>query len=337
MTQVETGASTFEVGAVKVRVVTNCAVDISAAVRAERNVVRKLVDRGLWPHETVTLFVLDDLAPLAGHLRERGGVMDEAALRLPQRPMVNVYDPRHPVECFIFVNRQMMVAEGYWDDAVATEGLLAHEHAHPLSEARATAAARILGVEADGPEALRPLAVQLGKTLSVGAVSELLANAFCIANGFADELAHVDRITLDRAAANLSQRGELERRVRAAVAAGNLPPQNAGTLLLLADAQIGLPFALEVAPFATTGHRTLFGELDARLVGRVLSGMAAPLLPLYRTVQATYVALDGNWGAAAVESWCADILATLSTHLSDAGAPLTLRLVSGPRTEGDDR
>lgn len=328
MTRIEAGAGTFEVGGVTVRVVSNCAVDISATVDAERRVVRKLLDRGLWPHRTVTLFVLDDLGPLEGHLRERGKVMEEAALHLPQRPMVNVYDPRHPVECFVFVNRQMMVAEGYWDDGVATEGLLAHEHAHPLSEAPATAAARVLSVEADGPDTLAPLAARLGKTLSTGAVSELLANTFCITNGFADELAHVDRIALSRAADHLPQRAELQRRVTDAIAAGRLPAENAEALLLLADAQIGLPFALEVTPFTASGAATTARALDDLLVGGILAAMGPTVLSLYHALRAAYGRLDPAWGAAALQEWCAGILALLSDHLSGGGVALTLRLTA---------
>lgn len=328
MTRIEAGAGTFEVGGVTVRVVSNCAVDIAATVDAERRVVRKLLDRGLWPHRTVTLFVLNDLAPLEGHLRERGKVMEEAALHLPQRPMVNVYDPRHPVECFVFVNRQMMVAEGYWDDGVATEGLLAHEHAHPLSEAPATAAARVLSVEADGPDTLAPLAARLGKTLSTGAVSELLANTFCITNGFADELAHVDRIALSRAADHLPQRAELQRRVTDAIAAGRLPAENAEALLLLADAQIGLPFALEVTPFTASGAAATARALDDLLVGGILSAMGPTVLSLYHALRAAYGRLDPAWGAAALQAWCAGILALLSDHLSGGGVALTLRLTA---------
>lgn len=326
MTRTVEGIGAFTVGAAQVRVVTDCAADISAIVQAEERVVRKLVDRGLWPHETVTLFVLDDLAPLVGQLAQTHRMVADDLVRLPQRPMVNLYDPRHVMECFVFVNRQIMVAEGYWGDSLAAEGLLAHEHAHPLSEAPATAAARALTVEAEGPAALAPLAAQLGRTLSTGAVTELLANAFCLTTGFADALAHLDRITLRRAVSNLPQRAELERRAAAGVASGTLPPEEQRPLLRLADAQVSLPFTLEIVPFVQTGLAAEATELEDLLVDDLMSPMASDVAGIYRDLRTLFLRLKPDWGGTALASWCSDILARLSAFLSEGGAPLTLRL-----------
>ncbi|TCT02263.1 hypothetical protein [Aquabacter spiritensis] len=321
------GVGTFTVGASTVRIVTDCAGDISALVHAEEQVVRKLADRDLWPHQTVTLFVLDNLAPLVGQLKEMGRLMDEALAGLPQRPMVVLYDPRHATECFVFVNRQIMMAEEFWGDSLAAEGLLAHEHAHPLSECPATHAARGLTVEAAGPAALAPLAARLGETLSTGAVTELLANAFCLAHGFGDALKHVNRISLRRAARNLAQRAELETRAAAAVAAGTLPADQAPVLLRLADAQIGLPFALETVPFHEAGLTAHAAELEGLLADDLLARMAPEMVSLYDDLKAPFAALRPDWGAARLADWVADILSRLSAFLSQGGAPLTLSLV----------
>ncbi|MBS1165406.1 MAG: hypothetical protein H6R00_1431 [Proteobacteria bacterium] len=321
------GVGAFSVGAAEVRVVTNCACDISTVVEAEERVVRKLTDRGLWPHETVTLFVLDDLTPLVGQLKAMGRLVEETLVVLPQRPMVNLYDPRHVMECFVFVNRRIMQAEGYWSDGLATEGLLAHEHAHPLSEAPATAAARTLTITADGPAALAPLAAQLGQTLAAGAVTELLANAFCLTHGFVEALVHLDRLTLRRAVANLSQRAELAHRVAAAVAAGTLLADEASSLLLLADAQIGLPFALEVVPFLRAGRVAEAAELEHLLTGQLLAAMAPEIAGVYDKLRAAFAELRPEWGRVAVAAWCTDILTRLSAVLSQGGARLTLSLV----------
>ncbi|WP_454916593.1 hypothetical protein [Xanthobacter sediminis] len=320
------GVGAFTVGATQVRIVTDCADDISAVVQAEERVVRRLADRGVWRHETVTLFVLDDLSPLVGHLAQTHRLMADDLVRLPQRPMVNLYDPRHASECFIFVNRQIMTAEGYWGDSLAAEGLLAHEHAHPLSEAPATAAARALKVEAEGPAALAPLAAQLGRTLSTGAVTELLANAFCLAAGFADALRHLDRITLRRAVNNLPQRAELERRAAAAVAAGTLPPEQERPLLRLADAQISLPFALEVVPFVQAGLSAAAAELEKLLAEGLMDRMAPEVAGVYGELRARFLRLKPDWSGEALADWCADVLAGLSAFLSAGGTPLTLRL-----------
>lgn len=326
MTGAVEGVGAFTVGATQVRIVTDCADDISAIVRAEERVVRKLVERGVWRHETVTLFVLDDLAPLVGHLAQTHRLAADDLLRLPQRPMVNLYDPRRAMECFVFVNRQIMTAEGYWGDSLAAEGLLAHEHAHPLSEAPATAAARTLKVESEGPAALAPLAAQLGRTLSTGAVTELLANGFCLATGFADALTHLDRITLRRAVNNLPQRAELERRAAAAVAAGTLPPAEERLLLRLADAQISLPFGLEVVPFVQAGLSEAADELEGLLVKGLMSRMAPEVAGIYRDLRARFLRLEPDWSGAALAAWCADVLARLSAFLSAGGTPITLRL-----------
>lgn len=330
MSGVAEGISTFHVGTTRIRVVTDCAVDISAMVQAEERVVRRLAEQGVWPHATVTLFVLDDLAPLVGQLARTHRLLADDLVRLPQRPMVNLYDPRHADECFVFVNRPIMVAEGFWDDGRAAEALLAHEHAHPLSEAPATTAARLLKVEADGPAALAPLAAELGRTLSTGAVTELLANAFCIAHGFADALQHLDRITLARAVNNLPQRAELERRADAALDAGTLPKEQLRPLLRLADAQIALPFALEVVPFIQAGRSAEAAELDGLLADGLMSRMASEIAGIYRDLRACFLHLRPEWGGEAIAAWCTRILQRLSDFLSAGGTPLNVRLAAAP-------
>lgn len=329
------GVGTIAVGASTVRIVTDCAGDISAVVNAEEQVVRRLADQGVWPHQNVTLFVLDNLAPLVGQLKVMGRLMDDALVRLPQRPMVVLYDPRHATECFVFVNRQIMMAEEFWGDSLAAEGLLAHEHAHPLSEAPVTAVARALKVGAAGPAALAPLAARLGETLSAGAVTELLANVFCVQHGFGDALKHVNRISLRRAVRNLDQRHELERRAAAAVASGTLPPEEAPVLLRLADAQVALPFALEIAPFRQAGLAEQAAELDSLLVHELLSGMAPEVAPVYHDLEARFAALRRGWGAASLAAWVADILSRLSAFLSQGGTPLALSLVTAGAVQAE--
>jgi hypothetical protein len=314
------------VGGSTVRIVTDCADDISAVVDAEAQVLRRLAEQGLWPHQNVTLFVLDNLAPLVGQLKVMGRLVDEALVGLPQRPMVVLYDPRHAGDCFVFVNRQIMIAEEFWGDPRAAEGLLAHEHAHPLSEAPVTAAARAMRVQATGPAALVPLAARLGETLSTGAVTELLANAFCVEHGFADALKHVNRISLRRAIRNLDQRPELERRAAAAVAAGTLPAYEAPALLRLADAQVGLPFALEVVPFRQAGLTAHAAELEGLLAGDLLSRMAPEVGSALHDLEMRFAALRRDWDAASLQAWVTDILSRLSAFLSQGGAPLALRL-----------
>lgn len=328
MQDLDTGFGEFSVGTTLVRVVTDCSVDISAIVRGEERVIRGLMDKGLWRHTAVTLFVLENMTPLVSQLRQLRRVPDDATIQLPQRPMVNLYDPRHPQECFVFVNRQMMASEGYWSDALAAEGLLAHEHAHPLSEAAATAAARSLKVVATGPASFTPLAEQLADTLSRGAVTEILANEFCIANGFAEALKHVDRITLLRARDNLAQRSELRRRLAAAVVAGSLSRDDEAVLLTLADAQMGLPFALELVPFFRTSAAALGTELEGFLVHEILSRMKPAVEVLYHQLHTRYLELRSEWSADRLIPWCEDILSRIAALLAIEGTPVTLRIAA---------
>ena len=61
---------------------------------------------------------------------------------LDQRPVVNAYDLADLSSCHIFVNWRVMQQENYADDPLAIQGLLAHEHAHPLAENDTTRASR---------------------------------------------------------------------------------------------------------------------------------------------------------------------------------------------------
>lgn len=322
----------FTVGPAQVRVVTDCPVDMSFIIEAEKRVVRRLVDRGLWPHEMVTVFVLDDLTMLADHLMETHGLVAEDLAQLPQRPMVNLYDPRQSKSCLVFVNRQIMTAEGYWNDGLAAQALLAHEHAHPLSESPVTGAARRLTVEAEGPDTLGPLAAQLGRTLSAGAVTELRANAFCLTSGFAEAMMYLNRLTLRRAMDNVRQRAELERRAADAAAAGTLDVDAQGLVMRLADAQISLPFALEVVPFAGAGLTEEAAALERVLVDGLMARMAPQMALLYYDLRELFLQLKPDWGADALALWCRTILDRLSAFLSQGGAAVTLRLAAARPT-----
>ncbi|MBB5751378.1 hypothetical protein [Prosthecomicrobium pneumaticum] len=316
----------ISVGGARVRVVTDCARDVGFLVDAEKTVVARLTERGLWPHAAVTLIVLDELASLVGPLKALGRLPEAALLQLPQRPMVNLYDPRSPAECFIFVNRRIMTDEGCWGDARAATGLLAHEHAHPLSEAPATAAARTLQVRVEAPPVLIEPALHLARTLSTGAVTELLANTFCLKQGFGEAIGHLDRLTLGRALANLPQRAELERRASAAVAAGSLARAVARPLLLIADAQIGLPFALEIAPFARAGAPDEAMALEAVLSAGLLAAMPPEVGEIYGELRRAFERVQPEWDTRAIEAWCTEILAQLCAFLSDGGAAIRFSL-----------
>ena len=138
-------------------VVTDVA-DAARAVDVEKRVIEGYAADAAWPHREVTLFVLDGLEPLVRQLRAAERVPVEDARELPDKPMVNLYDAANPGPCYVFVNRPVLVREGLWEDALALEGMLAHEHAHPLSENPTTRAARNRAEEA--------LATALGREIA---------------------------------------------------------------------------------------------------------------------------------------------------------------------------
>lgn len=131
----------------ELRVVSDVDAGVIPLIQAEEEVIRGYVERAVWPHRGVTLFILQDLQPLARHVPRGAGLPPGGPTALEHRPVVNVYDLADPAICHVFVNQKAMTKEGYWDDRLAMRGLLAHEHAHPLAENDATRASRRLKVE----------------------------------------------------------------------------------------------------------------------------------------------------------------------------------------------
>lgn len=318
--------SEFAVGLTRVRVISDCTADINAVIEAEKRVVDHFKEYNLWQHEAVTLFILENLSPLVGQLRQLHGLDDQNALQLPLRPMVNLYDLAHPQECFVFVNKQVMVAEGYWGDTLAIEGILAHEHAHPAAECAAIEAARGLKLAVKGPASITELLTQLAETVSTGAVSELMANDLCISHGFHTALHHVDRLILKRAAGNLTQRPELVRRLSSAVTTGAMSTQDEKLLLVLADAQATLPFALELAPFFHSGYVTQGAEMEETLRSMIFPHLEPAIEAMFFALRDLFLSPAPNWDLFRLKSWCGEILTLLSRFFSQWGADISFHL-----------
>jgi len=240
--------------------------------------------------------------------------------------MVNLYDLKHPQECFVFVNRHVLTAEKYWDDSIAIKGLLAHEHAHPISECPAIAAARTLSVIVAAPSALTPQLAQLAETLSVGAVSEIFANELCVAKGFATALAHLDQVTVSRAAKNTAQRPELLRRLKAAVEGGTMTAAEEGLFLLVADLQIALPFALETAPFFRAAHAASGSGIMDALHTFLLPHLEPNVAGIFLALHDLYLRPQSDWSSREIEPWCREVLLLLSASLSQQGRLVSFHL-----------
>ena len=308
-----------------------------------------------WPHRWVTLFVLQDLQPLIRQLRPGANLPPGGAAALDYRPVVNVYDLADLAGCHIFINRQAMVQEGYWDDPLAAQGLLAHEHAHPLAENETTRASRQLrfsiadcrlpiahsGIEnrrpvlsgAEGsktcPERSRRienLLSLLADKLCLYAPREVFANEMAICSGFGGALLHLDRCNVTNAARSVAGRQGLQQQLQAEVASGNLTPQVADLLLLIGDLKGYLDLALEVSSFYRAGQEVAARELDADLEAAVFSRLEPGVARAYTALQEQYTALRPDLTPPALIVWGEGVLSILAEALAEKGLILRYRL-----------
>ena len=139
--------SLHRIAGIELRVVADVEEGVIPIVEIEEAVIRQYVQwvQPPWPHRSVNLFVLEDLQPLVHQLQQPPATgafqpTETGDETIPALwwdvPVVNVYDLADLTTCNVFVNRQVMVREGYWDDALAIQGLLAHEHEWELGQPR---------------------------------------------------------------------------------------------------------------------------------------------------------------------------------------------------------
>jgi hypothetical protein len=261
---------------------------------------------------------------------------------LLNRPMVNVYDLASPLTCNVFANRQAMVKAQYWNDALALEGLLAHEHAHPLSECPHTAALRGLRITLDlhlrepwAPDAalaknwmqrarqqLLALAVQL---FSSGP-REVFTNTIAAEADFDAALVHLNRQNIANLAAGLQYRPLLAAQLAQAVAGGQLSSAGADMLRLIGDMQAFLPLAMEIAPLRRAGRAAKARTLLKPLHEKLLPHLERPVAPLFDDLVSQYGRL--NESAAPQEVQC-DVehgLQRLARACAEVGATLDYRV-----------
>ena len=292
------------IGDTRLRVISDCSDDISAIVQAEIAVITRYTATGRWPHTAVTLFVLENLAPLVTQLGALHGLGPSQAALLPQRPMVNLY-------------------EGVWDDALAVTGMLAHEHAHPRAECSVITAARAAQLDIRAPAGLMTQVTQLVEMLSVGAIVELLTNQVCVADGFADALLHLDQHTITRAGAVMGQRQELRRRLREAAPGQQMSPGDEALLLQLADARHVLPFALETAPFFRAGQTKHGTQLLHAVKTNLLSQLEPDSADMFFALHTLYLEPEPDWTGVQLRPWLGRVVARLNASFSghdNAGA-----------------
>jgi len=330
----------------------------------EEAVIRGYAQGGLWPHRWVTLFILRDLQPLIRQLRPVAdpsslsssgrSLPTGAAAALDDRPVVNVYDLADPAGCHVFVNRQAMKKEGYWDDPLAIRALLAHEHAHPLAENETINSSRCLQLDlsledpqqdaynpstvvlkepldglrwpGDRHEKVHRLLTLLADKLCLYAPREVFANEMTIRCGFGKALLHLDRHNVASASRSVAGREELSQQLAGEVTQGNLTSTAADVLLLIGDLKGYLDLALEVVSFYRTGWESEARELESALETAVFPYLEPQVIRAYAALRELYSALRANLRPSDFRAWGEGVLSVLTEVLAEKGLRMHFRL-----------
>ena len=314
----------------ELRVISDIEVGVLPVIEAEETVIRGYARQGPWPHREVTLFILQDLQPLVRQLRAGAELPPGGAAALEHRPVVNAYDLADLTACHVFINWQAMEKEGYADDPVTVQGLLAHEHAHPLAENETTRASRSLQVELsveqlpngglwtqDRQDNIHRLLVVLAEKLAVYAPREVFANEMTIRSGFGEALLHLDERTIANAQRSVAGREDLQAQLLEEVARETLTPTGANLLLLIGDLRGYLDLALETAPFYRTGREAEARRLERGLEDEVFPHLEPEVPGTYTRLREQYVALDADLTPAELVTWGEEVLAGLAEILAE--------------------
>jgi hypothetical protein len=337
--------SLHRIAGTELRVVSDVGHGVLPLVQVEEAVIRSYAtpdeDEACppWPHRSVTLFILQDLQPLAQQLDLASGLPSGGTASLADRPVVNVYDLANLANCHVFVNQQVMVREGYWDDLLASRALLAHEHAHPLAENETVRASRRLrlAVAPDPASAagfgteerrgnLVRLLRRLTETLCLFAPRELFANERVIRGGFGGALLHLNRHNVINASQSVGGRDGLREQLGQEVERGALSRAAAHLLLLVGDLTAYLDLALEIAPLYRTGRQGDARELETVLETAVFPCLEPQVAQMYAVLREQYLALGAAVSPGGLADWGSRILAALDQILAENGLALQFRL-----------
>lgn len=339
--------SLHRIGATELRVVADDDEGIIPLVQLEARVIEQYARRGAWRHSNVTLFILEDLRPLLRQLPQGADLQPGQAAMFDHGPVVSAYDLANPAACHVFVNRKAMVRHGYWSDLLAVEGLLAHEHGHPLAENETTRASRRLSVSLEcdpavpaaagqpaGQDAQQPHASVCARTsrlldrlatrLCLLGPREVFANDAAITNGFEPALLHLDRRNLANVKQALAGREVLRRQLQREVAGGRATDDQAAALMLVADLDAHLDLAMETAPFFRTGHTAAGCELEAELEAGVFTVLEPPAGRAYSALREHYIALQPD--VSDLQVWASRVLGILAETVGSGGLALRMNV-----------
>lgn len=330
----------------KLQVVCDSATGLEDFAAIERKVIGGFERRGSWPHQQVNLFVFETLQPLVEQIKQatapaRGkqkpGALGKARAEasrhieeLDHKPMVHIYNLANLAECSIFVNCRRMIALGLWDDELALEALLAHEHAHPLAENGTTRAARGLKalVQVERlPELLETQEKQLCHSvetiieeLCLHAPHEVLANELAVLAGFGEALLHLNRLSLTGGRAGIAEHAALKARLTAEVKAGRASKKGMALMLSMASIEAHVRMALESAAFTRAGDLVRARTLDGLMEEEVFKHIEPEAGALYRYYCARYATLKTDMDANGAIAWMREGCAPLIDALHKRGA-----------------
>jgi hypothetical protein len=326
----------------ELRVVSDTESGLGPLIDIEEEVIEKYAATPRWRQQVITLFVLKNLEPLVRQLSEEAALPPGGLTVLGQRPIVNVYDLAKPGSCHVFINQRAMEKEGYWDDREAVKGLLAHEHAHPLSECETTRSARRLqvGLSTDGVRPLLPsqaqekewqtkvdrlLAVVVDK-LCLYAPREVFANDVTIQSNFTAPLLYLDKKNVLGAAKGVRSKGALRQRLQEEVDRASLTPAGADLLLAIADIKGYLDLALETASFYRQGKVTEAKELEEMLFAQVMPYLESPVAEVYPKLRDQYIQLPQDASPEELVQFEGALLDILASVLKEKGLTLEYNL-----------
>jgi len=342
----------------ELRVVADVEDGVLPVIQMEEGVIRGYVQRKHWPHRWVTLFILEDLQPLMRQLPAGGRLPPGDTPALDDLPVVNAYDLADLSSCHVFVNRQAMARHGYWHDRLAIQGLLAHEHAHPLAENATVRASRSLQLETswrnpDGSNAGQspagdgaPLDIEenahrlwgaLAHKLALVAPREIFTNQVAVTGGFGEALSYLDQRNLADARHNLAGRDQLIDQLQQEVAAGRLSRAAADGLLLFGDLHGYLELAIEVASLYRSGAERAAWELDSVLETDIFPHLAPEVRPTYAALRQAYVALPADLTPLQLREWAVETLSLLASPLAGKGWSLDYRVQVVDQHDGTGR
>ncbi len=293
----------------------------------EENVIRGYARAGMWPHHRVMLFVLQDLQPLMRQVQDRPGMTRERIAAIQDQPATVLYDLKALDECSVYVNQQASVKAGYWNDLPAMEGLLAHEHAHPIAENDTVRASRMLQLGVvPSASAFNAVLTALCQKLSLLAPREVFANEKALHGGFQPALAHLNQRLISEAASGLPGRTALVQRINNAVASGHHPAHDAAALLLAGDYELCLPLAIEVAPFYRCGMTTQAAQLESILRATLFAALGTAIEHTYTALRDAYVHLPSTYTPAELIKWCSGVMQILVNSFATVGYALEFTL-----------